>query len=179
MDLRQIRWTVALVVAIVLCGVLWFGGNAIRTLTVTLPLQNAMASADSVEHVEMINGTDGLTVVLTVKPGADLQTAYEAAMAQAGLKAQHAVAHVVVKDSDDPVLTKLYRERIAFILHEAIATGRYADLPDRVRAAAGNLQATVTIDETHLYLTLQDGDKTLYQVVNRQVATPKTGGESW
>lgn len=178
MDLRQIRWSIALAVAIVLCGVLWFGGNTIKNLTVTRPLLNAMAAADSVEAVDMINGTDGLTVILTVKQGADLQTAYEAAMAQAGLKVQDAVYKVLVKDSNDPALAKLFRERIAFVLHEAIATGHYADLPDRVQAEAGDVKSTVTIDENHLYVTLQQGDKVLYKVIRRS-ANVSTGGETW
>ncbi|HLO04622.1 MAG TPA: hypothetical protein VK191_16070 [Symbiobacteriaceae bacterium] len=178
MDLRQIRWSIALVVAIVLCGVLWFGGNAIRNLTVTRPLLNAMASADSVEDVEMINGTEGLTVILTVKEGADLQTAYEAAMAQAGLHAQNAVAKVLVKDSNDAAMARLFRERVAFVLHEAIATGHYAGLPDRVQEAAGFTRATVTIDERHLFVTMQTGDQRLYRVINRTTDV-KTGGETW
>lgn len=178
MDLRQIRWSIALAVAIVLCGVLWFGGNALRTLTVTRPLQSAMAAVDGLENVQMINGTDGLTVILTVKQGADLQSAYEAAMAQAGVQAQNAVAQVLVKDSNDPALAKLYRERVAFVVHEAIATGHYAGLPAQVQAAAGTAQATVTIDGQHLYITLQEGDKMLHRVVSRK-ADVKTGGEIW
>lgn len=178
MDLRQIRWSIALVVAIVLCGVLWFGGNAFRSLTVTRPLLNAMASADSVADVEMINGTDGLSVILTVKEGADLQTAYEAAMAQAGLKVQDAVAKVLVKDSNDPALAKLFREQIAFVLHEAIATGHYAGLPERVQAAAGSVKSIVTIDEHYLYVTLQQGDKIQYEVIRRS-GDVSMGGETW
>lgn len=178
MDLRQVRWSVALVVGILLCGVLWFGGNALRTLTVTRPLLAAMASPESVGEVEMINGTDGLTVIMSVNPGADLQTAYEAAMAQAGAQAQNAVAKVLVKDSNDPALAKLFRSKIAFVLHEAIATGRYADLPAKVQAVAGSTDVTVTIDERYLYLTLREGDKVLYRVIKRSLDI-KTGGESW
>lgn len=179
MDLRQIRWSIALAVAIVLCGVLWFGGNAIRTMTVTRPLLSALAATDGVEAPELINGTDGLTVILTVKPGADLQTTYEAAMAQAGLRARDAVSQVLVKDSNDPAMAKLYRERVAFVIHEAVATGRYSGLPAQVQSAAGSMETTVTIDDSYLFVTMHDGDKVLYKVVNRKGAPVKAGGETW
>ncbi len=77
-------------------------------------------------------------------------------------------ARITLTDSRTPELEEIYHA-VHFHLQEAIATGNFSAMADRVdaKARAGGAEARVYVDARNVYLQLHKADASLYAVVPR------------
>jgi hypothetical protein len=188
MDFRQIKWHWVLLAGVLVFSGLWWGNGWLRAAMVHAPVEQGLASCTDVQKVSVEDGANGLILKVEPKADADLETAYNQVVATAERTADGQPYQIQVVDERSPELEKLYREQIAFLLHEAIATGRYSGLPQQVAAAAEakGAKSLVTIDADRLYLTLTKEQNRLYAVVDRHPTQAQNGqtaesngGEGW
>jgi hypothetical protein len=190
MDFRQMKWHWSLLAGLLVFSGLWWGNSWLRARMVYTPVEQGLAACTAVERVAVEEGANGLILKVEPKADVDLETAYNQVLSTAERTAHDQPYQIQVVDERSPELEKLYREQIAFILHEAVATGRYSGLPQQVAAAAEaqGAKSLVTIDADRLYLTLSKEQKRLYAVVERHPAEAKqkqkqtaeaNGGEGW
>jgi hypothetical protein len=83
-------------------------------------------------------------------------------------------ARINIADSRTPELEALYHA-VHFHLQEAVATGNFSAMADRVdaKARAAGAEAKVYVDARSVYLQLHKAGASLYAVVPRPDATPR------
>ncbi|TDX52922.1 hypothetical protein [Orenia marismortui] len=85
---------------------------------------------------------------------------------------------IILETEDSKELDKIY-EQINLVLYEALETGEFVKLGDRINFYANNYQLDrkeVKVDNNYIYLTLVKGKQELYKVVERN-QKDKSGGE--
>ncbi len=83
-----------------------------------------------------------------------------------------------LSDSRNRVLQDVYYS-FNFYLQEAVATGRYSELParlDQVATPDRVTRARVYVDTDYVYVQLHQGDASLYEIVPRETPNPAAAG---
>lgn len=182
MNLQQIRWPVVIVALALTLGVLFGAGWLLKSQTVDQPLQQLMAREPQVAASSLLREGDEMIIQVSLKQSIDLQTTY-AQLNQDIRKIMGSAAYrIKVQDQRTPALEQAVR-RIDLYVQEAMATGQFATMADRVEAEAQKLGATATVgvDSDRVYVTVELGDHYLYHVVERQpvrTAANQGGGGS-
>ncbi len=164
MRLTIILTTLALTLAI-LFGVKWL----YQDQALDRPLARAVGAVPGVTETAIAQSGDSLQVRVKVADTPEIETLV------AGLwRAIDAVeggrkVELLISDSRNPVLQEVYYD-FHFFLQEAVATGRYSELPARLAqvAATGKVaRARVYVAPDYVYVQLHQGDASLYEIVPR------------
>lgn len=178
MNLQQIRWPVVLLVLALSLGALFGAGSILKMTTVDRPLKEALSQAAPVDSytVQRTGGRHQITVRL--KQSADLKAAYGALDTAVGQVLESEPYAISVEDRRTPELEQVAK-RLDLYVQEALVTGQFATMADRVEAEArkAGAVAEVGVDGQRVYVALRKGDAYLYSVVERpRPAALKEGG---
>jgi len=124
-----------------------------------------MANLGSVPGVRQAR-VEGSTVVVRVKPGANLMTVYRGVTAQAKRALGHAPAKVAIMSHSDSVLNAL-ANNMQFVVAQGVATGQYVTMHSTIERMAHKVGATASLQlgANHLYLTYHHDGRVLYDVI--------------
>jgi hypothetical protein len=180
MNLHQIRWPVVLLALAVSLGGLFGAGFLLKSQTVDQPLHEMLARAPQVESYTVVRSDDRQTITVRLKEAADLKKAY-GDLDQEVRKILKAVPYEIkVEDRRTPELEQA-AQRLDLYVQEALATGQFATMAERIEAEAAKVgaRASVAVDGQRVYVSIRKGDGYLYEVVQRTTERPvvlKEGG---
>ncbi len=143
-------------------ALLFVGQRVYRATAVETPLVSNLSRVAGVSQARL----EGNSVVVRIKPGADLMTVYRDVAAQAKATTGHAPAKIDIVSHADVTLAQLQKD-VPFIIAQGEATGQFMAMKTSIVAMARQHQAGVTVElgAHHLYLTFSHHHRVLYDVV--------------
>lgn len=182
MNLQNVRWPFILVGLMVTLGMLFGGDYAWGNHTVDEPLKTLYTSSPAVASFAVENGKAGRTISVKLHKVPDLATVYRDLDKNTGKLLGDAVYTITIEDSRTPALEAVW-SRLNLYVQEALMTGNFAEMADRVGAEAGahQMQAHVSVDSERVYIQLEQGDAVLYEVLARPTNRTDAleGGKLW
>lgn len=181
MTWQNLRWPVVAAVMIVTLAALFGAGFLLKNQTVEQPLQMLYAGSPAVESYEVERMSDGYEITVKLKETPDLAAAYQDLHKQTQKIMKEVPFQLKLEDKRSPELEQAF-SRINLFVQEALATGHFAEMADRVEeeAAKAGLTARFNVDESRVYVQLHDKDAFLYSVSQRtpdlKLQQQKTGG---
>lgn len=176
-QLRALRWPLVAASLAVTLGLLLAGSRAVQATFADAPLEQFLRAQPAVASftVDRAGGVRQVTVELKEVP--DLGEAYR--HLEAGVRRHLGPrAVLVVRDRRTAALAEVFY-RVNPLIQEALATGRYGDLLEKVEARAralGAPQVRLTIDSQRVYLQIHGAGGYLYEVLPRPDAPPAQPG---
>lgn len=166
-NLLEMRWPVVLISLVVSLGLLFGGYKLVQHQTVQAPMDVALHAIDGVQSYAWKDG-EIRHLQLTLRPGARLGQTY-AAVAQVMQELEPGEnVRIDVLDDRTPGLQVLC-DQANLAVQEGIQTGHYTEMAQQVAALGqkAGVQASVTVDDRHLFVTLQQDGHRLLEVVRR------------
>jgi len=178
-NLRQLRWPVVLAsLAVTLAG-LFGAGRLVRSQTVDQPLLTALSGLDGLSSYQVVQVGTVPEVEVHPAPGSNLREVYTEVDRQVRVILRGGQYEIKVTGNPTAELEQV-AERLILFVHEAVATGAFSAMADRIadEAAAAGAEAHMAVDEQRVYLTVRQGDACAYRVVERPArpAAPAGGG---
>jgi len=167
-NLRQLRWPVVLTALVVTLGGLFAGGQLVKSRTVDQPLATALSGVEGLESYRVERVGDLQEIVVLPGPDANLKETYRAVERQVRQVLKDAPHTITVEDRRGETLSGA-ADRLDLYVAEAMATGAFADMADRIAAEVHPLgaEAEVTVDGQRVYVAVRLGDEYLYSVADR------------
>lgn len=180
MNLQQIRWPVVLLVLGITLGGLFGAGFLLKSQTVDQPLREMLAQVAQVESYTIKPVGDQQEITIRLKDSADLKEEYARLDGEIRRILKSVDYAIKVEDRRTPELEQAAK-RLDLYVQEALVTGQFATMADRVEAEAQKVGAgaQVTVDGQRVYIAIKKGDAYLYSVVARNTERPavrKEGG---
>lgn len=182
MNLLNVRWPAVLAAAAVTLALLLGINTLITRRTVEQPLQALYNSSPALESYQIERQGDTYEVRLCLKETPDLAAVYTELdhKTREILKKKDYVLEI--KDHRNQQLEQSYR-RMNLYVEEAMATGQFAEMADRIAQEADStgLTARFAADSDRVYLQIHGEGGYLYSVVERErvrTPAPAKGGVS-
>lgn len=180
MNLQQIRWPVVMLVLAITLGGLFGAGFLLKSTTVDQPLKEMLSKADGIESYNVQRTGEAHEITVRLKESADLKGSYGAIDKEIRTLLNTVPYKITVEDRRSPELTQVSK-RLDLYVQEALATGQFATMADRVESEAQKMGAVaeVAVDGQRVYVALKKGEAYLYSVTERTQDRPmalKEGG---
>jgi hypothetical protein len=171
-NLQHLRWPVILVSMAVVLAALFGGGFLLKTQTVDEPLKLLFSGSAWVERHEIDRDGDMTKITVTVKETPDLATAYVKLHESTHQVMKGRSFQLILSDRRTPALEQAMR-RANLFAQEALVTGQFAAMADKIEAEASKVGITARfdVDSEHIYLQLHQDGAFLYQVTERTSPT--------
>lgn len=169
-------WVVAVALVVTL-GILLGGQYLFRRERVDRPLLEQYKEISAVESASIRDEQGRKVIELQLGEVDDLAKSYRDIEAASRNFLEKDSYRLVIVDKRDRGLEDVYY-RMHFSLEEAIATGRFTDMADRVGTIAGSSDLDryrLSVDGQRLYLQLHRGDRYLYAVLERSISDGSEG----
>lgn len=172
MNLQSLRWPVLVAAMAVTVGALFGGSLLLKSQTVDGPLESMLKGSTQVESHKIERDGANYVINVKLKDVPDLALAYSQLDKEAGKVLKGIDFDLVVEDSRSPKLEETYR-RVNLYVQEALATGQYATMADRIEAEAAKngITARMSVEGNRVFVQLHDGPAYLYGVAERAVTT--------
>lgn len=156
--------------AVALAG-LFGAGFVVKNRTVDEPLKAVYAGAPAVESYTFTRDDDQYTIQVRLKDTADLQAAYEKLNADTK-KVLRAEPYTIKLEDHRNQKLEAVSHRVNLYVQEALATGEFATMADRIEqeAAKAGVTAHLTVDNDRVYVQMHDQGAYLYSVVDRHAS---------
>jgi hypothetical protein len=130
-------------------------------------LIDRLGRLEYVDKVEIRRDEDKFVVYVKLKSIDDFKEAYTNVNDTIRGSLGKRKYEIVIRNNPDKLIKKIYNERIQFIIYEAVQTGKYDEMRERLDSIKSNLpiKINVFIDKTNLYLQLLHDKHSLYNVV--------------
>lgn len=169
MNLQNLRWPVVLVTMAATVAALLGVGFVLKSQTVEEPLKKVYASSPAVLSYTFERQSDKYVIKTRLKDVPDLASVYHELDEETARVLKGSAYTITVEDGRNSQLEDSFR-RINLYVQEALATGQYATMADRVDAEAtkAGLTARFNVDSDHVYVQLHTKDGAyLYNVAER------------
>lgn len=164
MNFRELKIRIIILVAVISLGVL-FGARFAYEHLFLGSLKEAFLSIDGVADLKVERGQQTILVV-TLERVERLETTYGAIRALAEERlGNHWTVELV--DQRNGELVERYHQ-LHYALWQAISTGDFVEMADRVEAVTQGLDARITVDRDFIYVELETEDGYLYEIMPRQ-----------
>lgn len=173
MNLQQIRWPVVLVTLAIGLGALFGAGFLLKSQTVDQPLREMLGKAPQVESYTVSREGDRQVITVRLKPSESLKTAHRELDQEISRLLKAVPYEIKIEDRRSPELEQA-AGRLDLYVHEALATGQFATMAERLEQEAQKVGATaeVAIDGKRVYVAVRKGDAYLYSVIERPQERP-------
>lgn len=172
MNLQNLRWPVMVAAMAITVAALFGGSLLLKSQTVEEPLEALLKQSAKVESHRVER--DGVKYVIHVKlkDVPDLAQTYTQLNTETSKVLKGIDFEIKLEDSRSPLLEEAYR-RVNLYVQEALATGQYSAMADRVEeeAAKHGLTARMTVEGNRVFVQLHDGEAYLYGMAERMPAT--------
>lgn len=162
------RWPVLVTTMIITLAVLFTAGYLLKTRTVDEPLEALLNASPLVESHATLRFGDRREITVTLKDTPDLERAFTTLDREVRQIVKGAPYALKIADHRSATLEATFR-RVNLFVQEALVTGHYADMAQRVEheAAQSGATARLSVDQDHIYLQLKGADGYLYSVIER------------
>lgn len=170
MNWKRDNWTVFVVALALTVAMLVAGQLMWQKFAVARPLDRGLKEIAGVESAVWEENKNGdVTIKVALADVSNLAKTYGDIDSAAKRVLGKRPARVVLSDHRSPELEELYYT-CHYNIQEAIATGGFTAMADRVQTAAkaAGAEAKVYVDARSVYLQLRKGEAELYAVVPRQ-----------
>ncbi len=178
-NLRQIRWPVVLLVMAGVLGGLFGVGFLLKSQTVDQPLNAMLSQTAQVESFTVHRIGEKHEIRVRFRTATDLKAGYTQLDQEVAKILRTVPYEIKVEDLRTPDLEAV-ANRMDLYVQEALVTGQFAVMADRVEAEAQKVGAVarIGVDGDRVYLSLTKGDGYLYSVFSRAIEQPlrKEGG---
>lgn len=176
MNLQNLRWPVVFGTMAIALGALFGGSFLVNRQTVSEPLKSLYASSEVVVSHTIDRAEERQVITVRLSETADLAEAYKLLNDDTKRVLKGAPFMIKLEDNRNPELEQLFR-RVNLYVQEALATGQFSAMADRVAEEAAKAGATAqfAVDSERVYIALRQGDAYLYSVVERQPAKVSAG----
>lgn len=181
MNLPNLRWPALVMTLVVSLTALFGAGFVVKNRTVGEPLKNVLTSAGKVESHRIERARHGYEITVLLKDTPDLSAAYRALDHEVVRILGDAPYTIKVEDRRNVELEELAR-RANLHVHEALVTGRFSAMAEKIEAeaAASGAAARLSVDGEHIYLQVHKQGAYLYSVLEREkkdrAQRPSEGG---
>lgn len=173
------RWPVVLLTLAISLAALFGTGYLVQNRTVNQPLLQALSRMEQLESYEVSHAGETQEIALRLRPDADLKQAYADVDSQVRQILKQTPYRIRIEDQRSPDFVQA-ADRIELYVQEAMATGEFAAMADRVQEEARQLgaEARVAVDNQRVYVSLRRDEAYMYDVVERptSVGAVRTGG---
>jgi hypothetical protein len=130
-------------------------------------LINRLYQVKYVDKVEIKRDVDKTNVYIKFKDIDDFKEAYTNIHDIIRNRLGERDFDIIIDNNPDQLITKIYNERIQFIIYEAVHTGKYDEMRVKLDAIKSDLpvKINVFIDKTNLYLQLKHDGYYFYHIV--------------
>lgn len=174
MNLQNIRWPVLVATMGVTLAVLFGAGFVVKSQTVEEPLKAMYAKSAVIETAAVERQGEKYVINVKFKNVPDFAPAYNELHAETKKLLKKAPFTIVVVDQRSPELEQAFR-RVNLYVQEALATGQFSAMADRVEAEAtkAGLTARLDVDGDRVFVQMHDQNGYLYSVAERTPAKEK------
>lgn len=171
MNLQNIRWPVVFAAMTVALGLLFGGGLVVKDRTVNGPLAALYEASPAVERYAIEEQSAGYVITLKLDEAADLAGAYGELASETDRLLGGAAYEIRLEDERTPALEETQR-RVNLYVQEALATGQFAAMAERVAAEAAQAGQTaeMTVDSERVYVEIRSEDGYLLSITERPEA---------
>lgn len=173
MNLQNLRWPVVIATMAITLGALFGTGFIMKSHTVDEPLNSLYRGSAVVEEHKVELQNDGHVITVTLRDTPDFETAYKKLNDETRKILGSGRYTLKVADHRTPQLEQVNR-RVNLYVHEALATGQFAVMAEKVEQEAAKAGATayVAVDSDRVYVQLKYASGYLYNVVERNAEKP-------
>lgn len=179
-DLKNLRWPLIAASLLMTVAILWGVSWGLRATTQDSPLHAFLKSQPAVAAFKVERDGGQRVAKVQLKPVDDLGETYRSLEEGMERIVGPNQIRLQVEDRRTPQLKEAFY-RINPVIHEAMFTGRFANLVDEVESRAAHLgveRARVQIDDKNVYLQLHRGSDYLYAVQRRPGTAPAAAANS-
>lgn len=176
-ELKKLRWPLVAASLIITILVLYAGNWALRTGTQDTPLSAFLSGQPAVAAFRLDRSAPVATVRVELRDVPRLEDTYRDLARGVERIAGPGRLELAVTDRRTPELDAAF-DRVNPLLQEALATGRYGELVDRIEGRARGMgvdRVRVGIDVERVYLQMHQGPAYLYAVFPRGAAGAGVG----
>lgn len=176
MDFNKEKIIRIMIVASISLSLMLTGQWIYSKYTVEKSLVNTILKKPYVEEVDIKKERTKITVFLKFKDIDNLMWVYNDVYDTIDNHLKGRPFSVKILSQPDRLIEELYSERIQFIIFEALQTGNYTEMKDKLDdiRSRENVDIKVFLDTRNLYLQIKHGEHRFYDVVKR---TEVLGGE--
>lgn len=170
MNWKRDNWTVFVVALTLTVAILVAGQLMWQKFAVARPLDKGLKEIAGVENAVWEENKNGDVIIkVTLASVPNLAKTYGDIDAAAKRALGKRPARIVLSDHRSPELEELYYT-CNYNIQEAVATGGFTVMAERVRSAAqaAGAETKVYVDAQGVYLQLKKGETELYAVIPRQ-----------
>ncbi|HYF81270.1 MAG TPA: hypothetical protein VD973_29490 [Symbiobacteriaceae bacterium] len=181
MNLQNVRWPVMVAVMAATLAVLFGAGYVVKSQTVEEPLKAVYAKSTVLDASTVERQGEKYLITVTFKDVPDFARAYDGLHTETEQLLKESPFTLQVQDQRNAKLEESFR-RINLYVQEALATGQFSAMADKVdaEAAKAGVTARLEVDQHRVYVAMHDGDAYLYSVSERNVGQqsekPRTEG---
>lgn len=181
MNLQNMRWPVVVAVMAATLAVLFGAGYVVKSRTVEEPLKAVYAKSAALETSAVERQGDAYVITMKFKDVPDFANAYNDLRTETQKLLRESPFTMQVQDQRNDQLESSFR-RINLYVQEALATGQFSAMADKVEAEAAKagVTARLEVDQDRVYVQMHDGGAYLYSVsdrnVGQQAEKPRTEG---
>ncbi|MGB9867229.1 MAG: hypothetical protein ACPLPR_04900 [Bacillota bacterium] len=146
-----------------------FGVTAMLSrITVSRPLARAYSQLGFVREFHMVTTSEGTHITVSVAPLEDLQLSYDQLYTSTAQVLGHAKFTLAIRDNRDDQLKRLFDD-ISLYIHEAIITGRFAEMcaTAQAKCAEAAVECRIVVDSQRVYVSLTKDASYLYEIIPR------------
>jgi len=169
----NLRWSVVVATMAVTLAALFGGGFLLKNRAVNEPLALLYSQSPAVESYAVEEHASGYVITLKLKQTEDFAAIYAELARETARLLRNTPFTIMVQDGRTPTLTETFR-RVNLYVEEALMTGRFAEMADRIEAEAASAgqRARCSVDSRRVYVELWDESGYLYSVTERPVVRP-------
>lgn len=171
--MMQIKWLPTAITAAAVAALLFGGWFFYQNVAVERPLDKLVNTVDGVaSSVSAVNGQT-VSIELKLKPDADMSEVVQAIKEQGASMIGSRELKVSFDSASSEKLDKIWSS-VLFPIAESMEKREYSGITDTLEALRERnpgLQVYSGIDETNVYIALQDGEASKYIVLPRVPAT--------
>jgi hypothetical protein len=157
-------------ITVLVTGVLLFGGWYLyRSFAIEQPLSRIISDVNGVSSSKPVIGRDTVTVKLQLKQGTDIRDVYHRISTDSASIIGGRQLKIDINQTPDPNLERLWSSML-FQVAEGMEKRTYSEIPKALsllEAQNEGLKASTQMDETNVYITLQNGQAVKYIVLPR------------
>lgn len=173
MNWKGDNWTRFFLALVITVAILVSGQLLWHKFAVAKPLDKGLLAIQGVSSASWDEGknSDIVAINVTLSHVDSLAKTYNDILEKGQKVFGRKNFQVILHDDRTPELDSFYYT-IHYSIQEAIATGNFTAMADKVQtqARAAQIDAKIVVDEKYVYVQLAKGDNALYTVVPRQSA---------
>jgi len=144
----------------------WYFGKNVKLKA----LERALLEYGYVESVQIVEQTEKIVIYLAFGDIDNLNEAYGNVWNTVKDHLKRQPFEVKIENKTNSIIDDIYNEKIQFIIYEALATGEFTKMRERlneIENTSDSLRIQVLLDSSNLYLHINLNESSYYKIIQR------------